>query len=149
MSKSPACLFGPPSLVIYTVSSFRSCLAKDITQDLKGKLRGVTKCLAPICNIIVLVAKLKLRLHHEHETGGGPLPPDYNEMDLAVLHILGNSPSFIGIVDRDTDTGIEMPLKKRKSNLEVKRCNASVVAETAGTTKALNTGNLTLGQCEG
>ena len=36
-------------------------------------------------------------------------PPAYNEVDLACLRILGSTPGFIGVVDRDTDSGIQMP----------------------------------------
>ena len=61
-------------------------------------------------------------------------------MDLACLHILGSSPSFIGVVQRESDSRIEMPSKKKKSETEIKRCNAKVVAETGGLIKGLNTG---------
>ena len=62
-------------------------------------------------------------------------------MDLAILGMLGQSPSFVGIVDRDTDSKIQIPAKKKKSEAQVKRCSAKVVTETTGLMKTLNTGN--------
>ena len=58
-----------------------------------------------------------------------------------MLRILGETPSFVGVIERESDTAIEMPRKKKKSDLEVKRCNATVVAESTGLTLALNSGN--------
>ena len=93
-------------------------------------------------NQFLFLAKTKLRAHREHETGGGPPPPAYNDLDLTVLRILGETPSFVGVIERETDSGIEMPMKKKKNDLEVRRCNANVVAESTGLTLAINSGNL-------
>ena len=76
----------------------------------------------------------------QHKTGGGPQPPPLNDVDKAILHILGDSPSFQGVAPASTDSKIEMTQTLRMSNVMAKRCNTAVLAETPSITKGINSG---------
>ena len=92
--------------------------------------------------IFIFLAKEKLQLHKKHETGGGPPPPDYNEMDLAILRILGDSPAFKGIPVDDDDMESTFEVTKDTSVTEkmLKKCNALAVGRTSSIARALNSG---------
>ena len=99
------------------------------------------------CTYILLIfistAKEKSRLHKKHVTGGGPPPPDYNEMDLAILRILGDSPAFKGVPvddDDDLDSTIEVTKDPSVTDSMLKKCNALAVGRTSSVVKALNSG---------
>ena len=74
-----------------------------------------------------------------HETGGGPAPPPLTPVEEAVWHILGKTPGFIGVTDRQSDSKIIIKKSKNTNDMQAKVCNASVNATTPGLTRALNT----------
>ena len=76
----------------------------------------------------------------EHKTGGGPQPSQLNDIDWAILRILGDSPAFKGITDGSHDSKVEMTRTYRMVDHMAERCNTQVVAETPSLTKAMNTG---------
>ena len=85
-------------------------------------------------------AKDKNRALHEHKTGGGPQPPPLNEIDKAILRILGDSPAFKGVSDATSDSKIELTRTYRMIDHMAQRCQTEIVAETPSLTKAMNTG---------
>ena len=65
----------------------------------------------------------------------------FNDQDLAILHILGNTPSFKGVKTRSFDTPIVMAKQSmRATTSNAKACNAEVVASTSNITQSINTG---------
>ena len=91
---------------------------------------------------IIILACTKNRLGGKHVTGN-PAPCTYfNDQDLAILRILGDTPSFRGVKKRPFDTPIVMSRKgPRNVQSNINACRAEVTGATAQLTKALNTGN--------
>ena len=78
----------------------------------------------------------KLRIH---ETGGGPAPPSLTAIEEAVWRILGKTPGFVGVVSKQNDSKMVIKKAKNTNDLQARICNASVIAETTGLTRAINT----------
>ena len=78
----------------------------------------------------------------KHVTGN-PAPCAYfNDQDLAILRILGDTPSFRGVKKRSFDTPIVMSRSgHRNVPLNANTCRAELTGQTALLTKAINTGN--------
>ena len=74
-----------------------------------------------------------------HRTGGGAAAPPLTAIEEAVWRILGKTPGFVGIVDRKTDSKIVMKRSARNNDLHAKVCNATMVGQTTGLTRAMNT----------
>ena len=66
----------------------------------------------------------------------------FNDTDLAVLRILGETPSFKRIISRSFDTPIVMTKTSKKATVtNAQMCRAEVVGEADLLTKAINTGD--------
>ena len=95
----------------------------------------------------IFIARDKVKMQKEHVTGNftGPEPPSLNNIDLFILAMLGESPSFKGVLSEDYDTEIEVPQTnaKGKTNLskyEAKKCRTNLLSKTPDMTKAINSG---------
>ena len=73
-----------------------------------------------------------MRKKRVHETGGGPAPPALTPVEEAVWRILGKTPGFIGVTDRQSDSKIVMKRSKNTNDLQARICNTSVNATTPG-----------------
>ena len=98
---------------------------------------------------VVFPARDKVKLKKQHETGNftGPEPPELNKIDLFILAMLGESPTFKGILPEKFDTAIEVPRTNPKgstnlTNYEAKRCRTVLIDKTPDMTKVINSGNL-------
>ena len=88
---------------------------------------------------LVILAKKKKLKHTKHVTGGGPPLPNYNNTDLEVLRIIGDSPVFTGVTTQSaSDTPIVItqsdPVTQQDKNL----ATASIVGNAAEIAKAWN-----------
>ena len=86
-------------------------------------------------------------MKRDHVTGNftGPDPPEFNKIDLFILAMLGESPSFKGVGGEELDTEIEVPTSNAKgatslSIYEAKRCRTATITKTPDMTKAINSG---------
>ena len=98
------------------------------------------------CNFYV-VARDKVKQQKDHVTGNftGPTPAKLNKIDLFILAMLGESPSFKGVAGEEMDTQIEIPKANTKgatsmSNYEAKKCRTTLISQTPDMTKAINSG---------
>ena len=77
----------------------------------------------------------------KHITGNPPPCAVFNEQDLAILRILGDTPSFRGIRSRTFDTPIMMAAPSNRSQAVVAiQCRATVDNAPSNITTAINTG---------
>ena len=84
---------------------------------------------------------MKNRLWGKHVTGNPALCAYYNDQDLAILNILGDSVAFTGVKGRKFDTPIVMPHNAmRTTESNAKQCRAEIVASTLNITTSINTG---------
>ena len=81
----------------------------------------------------------------KQRTGNAKRVPYFNEENLRVLRVLGETPAYKGIHPHGDDTPIQISAKnKMASESAVKQCNAEMVAETPEITKSANTGGFNL-----
>ena len=86
-------------------------------------------------------ARTKNRLWGKHVTGNPAPCPIFNDQDLAILRILGDTPSFKGVKGRKFDTPIVMSTDSQRTTFRnVRACRADVVATSSNITKSINTG---------
>ena len=65
----------------------------------------------------------------------------FNEENLKVLQIVGETPAYKGIRSDKDDTPIQISSKnKMASSTNAKQCNAELLAETPAITQAANIG---------
>ena len=92
--------------------------------------------------LCVFVARNKNKLWGKHITGNPPPCALFNEQDLAVLRILGDTPAFRGTRRRAFDTPIVMAApSNRKQAVVAIQCNAGVESGPSNITASLNTGS--------
>ena len=74
-------------------------------------------------------------------TGNKKPCASFNDVDLAILRIFKESPSFHGIEPEEYDTPIVMKkTDKKATDTNARIIRAKVVAETENITQAINTG---------
>ena len=74
-------------------------------------------------------------------TGNPPPCPMFNDIDLSVLRILGETPGFKGVVPRKFDSPIIMTKSSKNSTVtNAQMCRAEVVGEPDLITQAINKG---------
>ena len=89
----------------------------------------------------MLTARQKNTAWRKQCTGNGHRIPYFNEENLRVLRVLGETPAYQGIQPHRDDTPIQISAKNVKaSESTVKQCNAELIAETPQITKSANTG---------
>ena len=73
---------------------------------------------------------------------GNPQPCTYfNNLDLAILYILGSTPSFCGVKKHAYDTPIVMANPQSRVNVDnVRQIQAQVTEEPSNIIRAVNTG---------
>ena len=90
---------------------------------------------------IIFVARNKKKLWGKHITCNPPPCAVFNEQDLAILRILGETPAFRGIRNCGFDTPIVMAVPTNRSQAVVAiQCRAGVENGASNITTALNTG---------
>ena len=75
-------------------------------------------------------------------TGNYKPCPYFNEQDIAILRILGETPSFKGIRPARFDMPIVVTKSSSVSTKDAARCNAKVVGSTSSIEDAINSGTL-------
>ena len=75
-----------------------------------------------------------------HKTGGGPPAAPFNQIEEAIVHMLGKTPEFAGVVSEFfVDSRIEMKRAPNNNNLQAKICKAQMVGNTSTLVRAMNT----------
>ena len=92
-------------------------------------------------NFLYVAARQKNTAWRKQRTGNGKRIPYFNEENLRVLRVLGETPAFKGIRPHEDDSPIQVSKKNPKgSDVNAQQCHGEVVAETPEITKAANTG---------
>ena len=90
--------------------------------------------------LFILSAKAKLLKWRVHETGGGPPAAPFSRIEEAIVHFLGKSPEFAGVVSEFFgDSQIEMKRGPNNNDLQAKVCKAKMVGQTSTLVCAMNT----------
>ena len=89
-----------------------------------------------------ITARKKNTAWKKHRTGNPRSVAYFNEENLRVLQIVGETPAYKGIRPDKDDTPIQISSKnKMASATNAKQCNAELIEETPAITQAANIGH--------
>ena len=71
-------------------------------------------------------------------TGNKKEPPKLNSRDDAILRILGETPSFIGVQPAEHETTIEANVLQDVNPIGIEQSNAEPIGKVSEVTKAIN-----------
>ena len=97
--------------------------------------------ISQIC-LFIFVARKKNTAWKKHRTGNSRSVAYFNEENLHVLQIVGETPAYSGIRPDKDDTPIQISRKNAMASASTaKQCNSEIIAQTPEITKAANMGN--------
>ena len=88
----------------------------------------------------IIPAKEKLRKQRIHESGGGERPAKLTTFEQAIKKVLGDTPTFVGVVGKDGDSTITITKNANNNDLQAKVCGATRTDSASGIGRALNSG---------